>query len=170
MSKRYGRQQKRKARAQLEALESKYTEIEKKLLQTRDAARRDHQIVEDTAEVLGHYFVTLDPPEFKLLQEHWSNDWPDDWFISRFEPGLHSPHSAAQDYSELICRKIRASPMSLEPVFDRLRRYVHIKLTYNNQLVTYAFPLESMRDLPHDYLVRKLSNQLAFLLVDKLRK
>lgn len=67
MSKRYGRQQKRKARQQIAELQGKLALAERRRDESIALGRRNAWIVAETAKVLGRYFITL-PPESEIIQ------------------------------------------------------------------------------------------------------
>jgi len=71
MSKRFGRNQKRRLKAQIQSLSEAVVKLEAQKIHLEKLGARNRQLVEDTANLLGHHILTMPPQELDF-GEHFS--------------------------------------------------------------------------------------------------
>jgi hypothetical protein len=159
MSKRYGRNQRRKAKAEIAELshlvEAKGHQI--RALQYQGA--RNQEIVNRTAEVLGNYFITLQPEEREIpglrvletgLRIH----------DSQYEKGVFDGRISGDANNTAVMERVL--PIIHGTSFaDELRRRVHFRIYYNGHPVGYAIDEQSLALMPREYAERKIAGEMA---------
>ena len=165
MSKRFGRNQKRRMREQIEALEKDLHNHKCWLYQERQLAARNRQIVAETAEVLGRDFMTLNPIEQEVrdlnaLMPNWRVHIPGAQSY-RFDQNDREPQ-----YGEFVETVL---PVLLGSIrFSHLCHRVHIEFTYAGKHVGYAIATDSLLQLPRAWAVRRIANEMAKQLISQL--
>ena len=157
MSRRYGRNQKRRAREEIaqreQAIASLLTGMaqDRALLQRQrmDIAERDDQL-KFVAKVLGTNFIGLRPALYEFREKHQS-----DYFRHQVNGGDVLMHTMRTN--------ITTAP-------DRPDYMVHFRATLMDEVVGYAISECALRDGPEDYIVRRISDEMARLLIAELRK
>lgn len=149
MAKRFGRQQKRKMRDRIQALEAK-VQISEMI------GYRNQEIVRETAEILGNHFVSL-PPNHVLIQDL-ESVWPS-WRMP-----LHrrlSPGNASSTFCENVLPILDGSVHTNE-----IAKHCHIKFELAGHMVACAIKPETLylmgKGNAHRYLVVELAEQLAY--------
>lgn len=166
MSKRFGRNQKRRMRQQIERLEKDLHNHKCWLYQERQLAARNREIVAETALVLGHQFMTLDPDVVVVRElDQLAYGWR-----AHFTPEMRVCDTAESAPSYETMMEVLL-PVLYGSVFaDELGKHIHIRFTYAGQNVGYAIGLGSLRMLPHDVAVRRISQEMGRFLYKELGK
>lgn len=156
MSKRFGRNQKRKARQaidQANAWIANKDETIKLLLRTNDIQSK---AIDDTVRVLGRRFFTLPPDEMDL-----------DYRLDRVrlpvmrELGPYMTARNSDNIAKLSMALHEVEIMRPETVRDELRRAVHFNVRYAGGRWGYAISDQAIRECPEDMLTQMISQELA---------
>ena len=155
MSKRFGRNQRRKMRKRIEHLESD-NRLKSTLMQ------RNQRIVEDVARILGRYFVGLDPEfqEIKYIDQMFPG-WRAMVKRDHFNPGP----IPMGEFVEMILPVLRGSRF-----IDDLRQQMHIRFVYDGTEVGYALDRQALLNMPRDLAIRNLAEAMARQLADSLNR
>lgn len=157
MSRRYGRNQKRRARADIAQLEQKATALQAGMAMDRELLRNQTQRIdelraqlEDVAQIMGTDFIGLEPALWKFSDKH-KLDY------------LRCP----VDGGDVLMHTMRARITS-----DRLRPdyAVHFRAELAGEQVGYTISECALRDAPEGLIVRRLADEMARLLMIELRK
>lgn len=150
MSRRYGRNQKRRARAEIAQLEQRTTELQAGMRsQTLEISRQQSQL-NDVARIMGTNFIGLQPALRMFSDKHLP-----DWFRAHVQGGAVMMHT--------MRTHITTAP-------DRPDYMMHFRATLMDEVVGYAISECALRDGPEDYLVRCIAEEMARLLMAELRK
>lgn len=157
MSRRYGRNQKRRARAAIAQLEQKATDLQTGMAMDRALLRSQTQRIEeqreqlkDVARILGTNFIGLQPALWNFSDKH-----APDYFRSRVDGG------------DVRMQTLRTNITTAQ---DRPDYMVHFRATLMDVVVGYSISECALRDGPEDYIVRRISDEMARLLMGELRK
>lgn len=144
MSKRYGRNQRRRARERIKFLEERCTKLE-------DLGKQDRRIVEETAKVLGHMFPTLKPVELEVTCEGMDK-------ISVPRMGIREDTESAY-----ICQSIldRLQVGVNRSELDKARRTMVAYLKYRSGHSAMVLTEEALRYMPPRKLVNMVSRELV---------
>lgn len=157
MTRRYGRNQKRRARAQA-------AEMEKMIISLRDGMVMDRALLEQqrrridkqdeqlklVAKVLGTNFIGLEP----ALWEFKDKNLPD-WLRRPVQGGDVMMHVMKAYITEAK---------------DRPDYMMHFRVKLMDEVVGYAISECALRDGPDEYIVHRIGEEMATLLVAELRK
>ena len=138
MSKRFGRQQKRKLNATITELETRLADVKKQYRGLVELAARNKQIVDDTARVLGEHFITLDPTviDLQYLRELGNEYRHTDRSYVR---GGTLNDSLTSEYVERALCAIQHLPvLKCEAYLSEVRSAVHYMFTFNGKTAGYA--------------------------------
>ncbi|WP_288365524.1 hypothetical protein [uncultured Marinobacter sp.] len=154
MSKRFGRNQKRKMREQLAACRAQNRQLQALM-------QRNKRIVEDTAEVLGNHFLTLDPYciEVRTLDSVLPN-----WRVPIMDSNSH--FMGAQGVPEMATFMEHVLPVLRGGSFQDLQGRQHFRFTVSGHAAGYAIDLTALRQAPDRigtrYLTIEIAEQLAY--------
>jgi hypothetical protein len=165
MSKRFGRNQKRKMRERIAELETDRDRWKKRHDEVRMLGQRDRLIVKETADVLGSHFITMDPDNAEIrdidqVAHGWRVPIMQDLPLSPLEPGA------------MTCRKFmeRVLPVLHGSVIaNDLRGEVHIRFKYDGEIVGYSISRRALLMMPQKYAVEKIATEMARYLVGHLK-
>jgi hypothetical protein len=157
MSRRYGRNQKRRARAEIAKLEQVAAELQAGMemdrgllqFQAREINRQQSQL-NDVARIMGTNFIGLQPALWKFSDKH-----QPDYFRCRVNDGDVQMH--------VMRTHIASAP-------DRPDYMMHFRVELAGEPVGYAISECALRDGPEDYVVRCIAEEMARLLMSELRK
>ena len=150
MSRRYGRNQKRRARAEIAQLEQRTAELQAGMRsQTWEISRQQSQL-NDVARIMGTNFIGLHPALWKFSDRH-----QPDYFRCRVNDGDVQMH--------VMRTHIASAP-------DRPDYMVHFRVELAGEPVGYAISECALRNGPEDYVVRCIAEEMARLLMAELRK
>ena len=141
MSRRFGRQQRRRLTKQINDLEAKVVSLKHQLDELREIAKRNRRIVEDTANLLGRYFITFDPTDIELAR---LSDLADEWRVQHYNFSIYDHRSAfefssASAFMERSISAIQGLPvMKCKAFLDEIRGAVHFRFTFNGKTAGYA--------------------------------
>jgi len=154
-------------RLQIQSAQQQLVSAQNTIRQLEMLGMRNSQIVEDTARVLGHYFITLNPDRVDLDTRRVLDSV---WRIP-----IQSRTSMIR-----LDREIAIHPVSfLETIlpileynkgFDDLRAYQHVEFRYNGHRVAYAVSDKALLTMPKDMAVRYLTEKMAIMMIDDLKK
>lgn len=157
MSRRYGRNQKRRARAEIAKLEQRATELQTGMAMDRALMRSQTEKLNAqaarlkfVANVLGTNFIGLEPALWKFRDEH-----RPDYFRCPVDGG------------DVLMHTMRAN-ITTAP--DRHDYMVHFHVELAGESVAYSISECALRDGPEDYIVRRISDEMGRLLMGELRK
>lgn len=157
MSKRYGRNQKRKAAARI-------AELERKLKYSEQAGHRNRRIVEETAAVLGRHFITLEP-DCVVVQnmDQVARGWRT-VFMSDTPNYFYS--SGGFDEAAFVERALPVIYCS--DVARELQKEVHIRFKYNGRDFAYGISEKALQMMPQMVAERRIANEMASFLVNEI--
>jgi hypothetical protein len=165
MSKRFGRNQRKQMKDQIAKLESGLSAAERIIKRTEAFGRRDRNIVEETAQVLGRHFITLSPyqEEVRALDQLAAG-----WRVamaSQIPTAYYSNDTSPshQEVCEIVLPILRGSVEA-----DKLRQRVHIQFTYSGRNVGYGIDLESLALLPPRVRAERIGREMALHLLKDL--
>lgn len=157
MSRRYGRNQKRRARAEIAKLEQKAANLQTGMEMDRALIRHQSQKIEEhreqlnfVASILGTNFIGLKPALWKFSDKHRL-----DYFRCPVAGGdvmMHTMRTGITDGN------------------GRPDYMVHFHVELAGETGSYAISECALRDGPEDYIVRRISDEMSRLLMDELRK
>lgn len=150
MSRRFGRQQKRKLKQALADLEHKNTDLKNQLSLLREFSKRNREIVEDTARLLGEHFITLEPTDIEIRD---LKALPNEWAVQQYELsrcGSAFAQSSATEFMELALAKIQYLPvMKCDALLSELQSAVHFRFTFRGKTAGYAISQSAIMQTPH---------------------
>lgn len=142
MSRRFGRNQKRRLIEQLESAEQRAALAEKRYSEIEFLGRRNRQIVEDTAVVLGRHFATLEPEtvEVRYLKQLWHG-----WEVADAEElgSAAEINCVADRAAELVARTLPI--IHGEQIGADLQKRVHFRVVYQGREVGYAIDPRTLK-------------------------
>lgn len=155
MSRRYGRNQKRRARAQIAALTERSRELYAGQIEAQrtihglstTVAAKDAELTH-VAKVLGVHFIGLKPK------------------LREFEARMRDEFRFRVTGGDVTMHLLRANIVS-EP--SRPDCMVHFRARLAEEEVGYAISECALRDGPEDYIVRQISDEMGRLLMGELR-
>jgi hypothetical protein len=151
MSKRFGRNQKRKMRESLAAQEKQLNKLQRDLDNSRETNRMERECLEMTRELLGEYFPTLMPTTL----------------ATDYLP-LQLARTSGEDIYNMIStiHSLRGIEYSAE--LDKLRDIMYIRvLTPEGGTVAYNW---QFRKLPSHVMERILERDLIPMLVNEIKR
>jgi len=157
VSRRYGRNQKRRARAEIAQREQTITNLQTGMAMDRALLRSQTQRIEelrgqlkDVASILGTNFIGLKPALWKFSDKH-----RPDYFRCPVDGG------------DVLMRTMRTG---ITDGNGRPDYMVHFHVELAGEPVSYAISECALRDGPEDYIVRRISDEMARLLMGELRR
>ena len=168
MSKRFGRQQKRKMREAIASAERGKELLKKRVdfvLSERAELRRT---VDDVANILGAHFIGLEPETREI--EHLQ-------FLARgcYEVGVRSNVSAVNYNATAIQMSTMEFARWVLPILsgssmqDELRNRDHYRFVYDGKQVGYAIERCEIDRMPLEVLQRRIATEMSNMLVGQLR-
>jgi len=166
MSKRLGRNQKRKFREEIERLGIQKERIEERLALSQYAGRHDRKAVEMTARILGKYFAGLPPHEievrsleqlchpFRVQSYRQLESFP--------QPGVIS----GKDMMNVLYDVEELQILKGDSLIDPVRGQIHLRFTYRGQAVGYG-----LSDMffdgapPEEVLAPRIAEEMAHQLI-----
>lgn len=158
MSKRFGRNQKRKMRESLAAQEKQLNNLQRDLDNSRNQNRMERECLEMTRELLGEYFPTLMPKTRDV------NHLP----LEVLSSSGYQMYSAPSNVYNLtaIVHALHGIEYSYE--VDKLREMMYIRVyTPNGGSVAYNW---QFRKLPSHIMERILERDLIPMLVNEIKR
>lgn len=160
MSKRFGRNQKRKMRESLAAQEKQLNNLQKDLDNTRKMNRMERECLEMTCDLLGEYFPTLMPK---------TRDVPHGSFsVPSYGSFISTPYEMQERIlkMELTLHRMESIEYSVE--VDKLREMLYLRVyTPNGGSVAYNW---QFRKLPSHIMERILERDLVPMLVQEIKR
>ena len=157
MSKRFGRNQKRRMREQIAQMTAERDINKDFYLQERARGERNRRIVEETAQVLGRHFCTLDPDCVEVRD---LNQLVHGWRVMD-EPPLEcylwdTELPTFATFTERVLPILYGSVQT-----DQLRRHVHMEFTYHGKMVGYGIDLDTLKLMPPKVAVERMGREMA---------
>lgn len=168
MSKRFGRNQRRRAREALEWEKSRASYLQNELYASAQRLERLRQERSDliatiqlTEKVLGEFFVTLPVKDFPACNVYEER-------LAIPSPGAPMPDGPRRTQASLMDKLtiIRAALMRGKTEFDALRCQMHIRFVAPDGQVAYAVSPKSFRGVPPEYAIRTITEEMANFLVN----
>lgn len=159
MSKRFGRNQRRKLAIENKSIKKELVDLKSMLKSVSNRNKQLEQIMDDTRRVLGNYFCTFDPTVVSC-----NNDVYNYYNISKDYESLQYENNL-NDYQKLSF-DIQTLAVMKPVVIKKLKGITHIKLAYGNNNFGYAISDEMIRYMPRDILIEKISCEIARTMVD----
>lgn len=157
MSRRYGRNQKRRARAEIAKMELELVNLRTDMALDRTQLQSLRQEIEErdeqlkfVAQVLGTNFIGLRPALYAFENKHAPDEFR--WAVDGGDVRIHT---------------MRAN---ITVARDRPDYMVHFRATLMDEVVGYSVSECALRDAPEGYIVRRISDEMARLLMGELRK
>lgn len=158
MSKRFGRNQKRRMREQIAQLRAERDINKDFYLQERARGERNRRIVEETAQVLGRHFCTLDPDCVEVRD---LNQLVHGWRVMD-EPPLECYLDRDTELPTFATFTERVLPILYGSVqADQLRRHVHIEFTYHGKMAGYGIDLDTLKLMPPKVAAERMGREMA---------
>lgn len=158
MSKRFGRNQKRKMRESLAAQEKQLNNLQRDLDYSRNQNRMERECLEMTRDLLGDYFPTLMPKTRDV------NHLPLEMLAS---PGYQMDYMPNNAYN-LTATVHALHGIEYSAEIDKLREMMYIRVyTPNGGTVAYNW---QFRKLPSHVMERILERDLVPMLVDEIKR
>lgn len=154
MSRRYGRNQKRRALARIEQLELAAAALHIAASQARDSAAFARAELEHVREALGENFIGLSPMQiaYRLNAQRDPLDWK-------------HPIGGENDLVTMHALSFQCRDES-----DRHEYQMHFRFDLAGQTVGYAVSEPAIRRTPPKHLARQLAVAMSIHLVDALRR
>jgi hypothetical protein len=166
MSKRFGRQQRRKMREQVESLSARADGLATSLSHAIRSAAESRRIVEETAQILGRHFLAL-TPESGVTGEPISEYAYIRQFAERhinFYDGKLDDLSLKSRPAEFVDHALAV--LKVLPADMRPEGQVHYYFTLGSKRFGYAISTEMTKRLPRQYAIEKIAEAIATLMVD----
>lgn len=173
MSRRFGRNRRRRMREEIQYLHERTAELREAVnLQENLAAYSFHQKKEAEdqlrriAEIVGDRFFGLDPAYTRVNAKFYNNT-----FMMAVAQGLsYAPSSPCYPIdTEATFQPLELVLLELRDETDYFTNRIHVRLG-NDHEVRYAISKRALDDAPKDVLVSILSRQLALALANSLDK
>jgi len=166
MSKRYGRNQKRAARKQIEELRHGIDMANGLASHIRHKLDEARQIVADCTRVVGNNFIAMPPDSVEVRSlDRLMPSW-------RFAATKPLPSfGSIDDIAEMAhFIDIAGDVLRLNTGNSDIDMAKHIKFTLGNKCVGYAITQQAMQLMPKDMLVSKISREMAEMMVSEFKK
>ena len=167
MSKRFGRNQKRAFRTQVEELKTTIETLKQKmhmdqglLSLVRSKLGRLEDEIAEAKRIIGERSVLFPPTVVELESMHSHIRLPTNQ-MPIYKYDLHSPIEIRQTHVEL--------PVMLTSIQEKFHEF-HCVVDFGKGVWGYAISHESLRKMPPDIAARRISEQLARAIVSDLRK
>lgn len=166
MSKRFGRNQKRKLRNQIEECQNAKAITDGLNRWLSERHHQDVEILQNVTRVLGDNHALL-PPKIHVTNEN-STNAPNRFTIPRFElPSFTPPGDGAID--ESVIRHNVMNLLSLVKKDDKITNCTHVEFRYKDGKVGYAISESALHQMPEDILIGMISKEMAKMLVHNLK-
>jgi uncharacterized coiled-coil protein SlyX len=176
MSRRFGRNQKRRMRAAMAEQAQSIENLNTAIAMDRGLLERQGQNLDelrgwlsDIAERLGHYaIVTGNAERFEAewleRRGHFQMQTPSSFDLSRaLSLAIASPDS-------FIAYRQMMDILDLEVVADEMRQDMHCKVYFGDHRLGYAMSHHAIQHIPRRELIRRISEQLSLMLEQQLKE
>jgi hypothetical protein len=175
MSRRFGRNQKRRMREELAAKAERVSNLETGMAMDRVLLRKQGDDLSELRHLLGEftdrvgrYAIAADIPD---PRESRNLD------LSRM-PNFRMPvpQRAAINFSNMTVESTAAfcdevmSVLDVHPVHESMSHDMHCRLTFDGMPIGYAISRHAVRNLTRDELVRRIVPEIAYFLEAELKK
>lgn len=162
MSKRFGRQQKRKLKEKIDQLEATVKEKQAHSFLDQQTISEQQDIISETGRVLGDHFITLEPETIEIRDMHQIiNGWR-----------RCDTRSLLADYSNVAVDTNLVS--RLLPVLycssrvDEMRNTTHIRFTRDGEQVGYAITNQALQMLGKHGAAERFNRDMSRMMVERL--
>ena len=168
MSKRFGRNQKRKMAKQLAHSQETTNTYKHWYFQCSALLEKNQQVVEDTARIMGSHFLTLDPKtvEVKTL-DGMALGWRV-YVAQRRAQYAEAIHPNLPQPRDLLEKMLYILEFSAAP--NTMRDEQHFRFRYKGKQVGYAISNRALALEPKHRIIERLSKEMAIMLADELLK
>ena len=176
MSKRFGRNQKRKINLQLAAVKSISARIAGNLDRSEEQRRGQRaeivqleESIKLTAAILGDAFIGLPPESYdmRVLRERFGNEF---LIHKQGKAEFHVTSMPVTVAASFVETCLHLPIMDTKVFLDKLVNQVHVRLEFEGKHLTYAVSLDALKGAPKEYIVQRVSKELARSLVDRFRE
>lgn len=157
MSKRYGRQQKRKAREEINNLKYKVACL-------NSVVDKNERIVQRTAEILGENFVSLDAAAMDV-----GFPLPGTLRIPKRRDAEFFGLNTDAKYVDAALDILEFPIMTMRSAKDTLRDCMHFRLQHNDKTVGYTINEFSLREMPRLTVIEIVSEEIAGMLYESIK-
>lgn len=161
MSKRFGRNQKRKLKKQIDQLNLAVKKAEAYAKSNYKA----RVVLGNMLNVIGNYFVAFDP---MLIELHSTDQKFINILSSKIEDWRKTPWEDPVPVANETM-KILKMP-TIIPKIQKLFDSTHIQLSYNGEVVGYSISEEAIHYIPHELLIENISKVVAEQLARRLQR
>lgn len=166
MSKRFGRNQKRKLKNQIEECQNAKAMTDGLNRWLSERHHQDVEILQNVTRVLGDNHALL-PPKIQASNEN-STDAPSRFTIARFELPSSMPPGDGPITDSAIYHNVM-NALSLVKRYDEVTNYTHVEFKYKDGKVGYAISESALHQMPEDILIGMVSKEMAKMLVHNLK-
>lgn len=140
-----------------------------KVKDLEDLGLRNRLIVEDTARVLGKYFITLDPQKIDLNAMNMLNRWNSVWKIPTMMRSPIFRYDQPLDEAPTVFLEIFLPIIEYNHRYDELLNYQHVEFRYKGRRVAYAISDNGLETMPDDVAARYMAEKMAAMMIDDLK-
>lgn len=171
MSKRFGRNQRRRARERIAELE-RFRAMNQELALRMSAQNAElRQAITEARFILGQHCIAL-PPEYAGDHPHPLGNSFNAYAPERLELAVFERDSACMTHAQQLQRM--HTLLVDDGRYDVVRSMLHFNVTLDSGVVTYCISDSALRNMDRSMLQRRLAHeigrQMAKLLVTKLRE
>jgi hypothetical protein len=154
MSRRYGRNQKRAARARIAALEQALSRALRSYAAETTVRRRLQQVLEDVTAALGPQYIGLPPTSIPMVLHR-------DGFVNdRF---LIPDHDGNVATMHMLSTSVQQDPIQAQ------RNCLHVNVKLADGRAGYAIAQSAILRTPAPLLARRIADQIAPFLLSEIR-
>ncbi len=166
MTKRFGRNQKRKMKAEIDSLNKTVEHKDKSIKNQKEYYRGLERAVEETTDILGAYFAGLPPKDMAVADKNFL-----DYGLRVVSKEINL---AEYTHNNFIAEKTQTLTRTLDVLrlmpsrIDEVRDMVHFKAVYGREPIGYAIDRETIKRMPKHISVDNISRSLADFLVKEI--
>lgn len=163
MSRRHGRNRKRKDALEIKTLNECVTNQITKISLLHMSLARNKRIVENTARVLGPHFIALDPEVIRQGNPHLEY-----WRTTPFEDFNYFSAEDSSNFVNEVIRTLELPVMGFKAMRDELRSEMHFRIMYKDKYVGYAIKDSDLRNMPKEVAIDIISREMARFVREEL--
>lgn len=175
MTRRFGRNQKRRMRAEVASAKAE-TALTAGVARDNAAARDKaldrvvdlESMLDDTARMVGSKAMAAGEPT--AFEADWLRMGKGHFSMT---PQQMLPTAVSYGYQRETATMIQDEIMRLlevEPIREALSRMMHVRVTFDDISMGYALSDSALREVPEDVLARRMAKELQPLLIDAIRE
>ena len=145
MSKRFGKNQKRKFATEVETLKKQVEHLKRDLIASERNRKSDKETIHYVAKIFGQHFAGLEPMTDIVARVPFAHRIAEIQF-----PEFSTYHHDVQLFVDRVLRIIELRPLEFKKTVDQLKRQVHLFLQTPSGEVAYAMSNEAWEQLRRD--------------------